>query len=55
LRHPGEELIQGDPSCDPGCGRNYCCLLKKGLVDANGTPVNATPVPANTSPIIGNR
>jgi Flp pilus assembly protein TadG len=46
---------QGDPSCDPGCGRNYCCLLEKGLINPDGTPVNATPVPANTSPIIGNR
>lgn len=23
---------RGDATCDPGCGTNYCCLLKQGLV-----------------------
>jgi hypothetical protein len=33
---------QGDASCDPGCGKNYCCLLDKGLVNPDGSPVNST-------------
>lgn len=46
---------QGDASCDPGCGKSYCCLLDKGLINPDGTPVNATPVPANSSLPTGNR
>lgn len=33
---PGCE--QGDASCDPGCGKNYCCLLEKGLIKPDGSP-----------------
>ena len=36
--------IRGDASCDPGCGKNYCCLLDKGLVNPDGSPVDASPV-----------
>ena len=36
---PGCE--QGDASCDPGCGKNYCCLLEKGQINADGSPVNS--------------
>jgi hypothetical protein len=50
---PGCE--QGDVSCDPGCGKNYCCLLEKGLINPDGTPVNSTPVPASPPSINGNR
>lgn len=49
-RPPG--CAQGDPSCDPGCGKNYCCLLNQGLINPDGTPVNATPVPTASSPTI---
>jgi hypothetical protein len=45
---------QGDASCDPGCGKNYCCLLDAGLVNPDGSPVNASPAtglpPINTRP-----
>ena len=34
---------QGDASCDPGCGKNYCCLLDAGLVNPDGSPVDASP------------
>lgn len=40
-RPPGCQ--QGDPQCDPGCGLNYCCLLDKGLINPDGTPVNPAP------------
>ena len=43
-RPPGCE--QGDARCDPGCGKNYCCLLDKGLVNPDGSPVN----PGSTEP-----
>ena len=33
---------QGDLSCDPGCGKNYCCLLEKGRVNADGSPANSS-------------
>lgn len=36
-RPPGCE--QGDASCDPGCGKNYCCLLETGQINHDGTPV----------------
>lgn len=45
---------QGDANCDPGCGKNYCCLLDAGLVNPDGSPVNASPAtgltPINTRP-----
>lgn len=45
---------QGDASCDPGCGKNYCCLLDAGLVNPDGSPVDASPAtglpPINTRP-----
>lgn len=41
-RPPG--CVQGDASCDPGCGKNYCCLLEKGLINPDGSPVAASPV-----------
>ncbi|MDZ7583953.1 MAG: TadE/TadG family type IV pilus assembly protein [Thiobacillus sp.] len=34
---------QGDASCDPGCGKNYCCLLDAGLINPDGSPVDASP------------
>ena len=34
--------VQGDASCDPGCGKNYCCLLEKGLVSPDGSSVNSS-------------
>jgi hypothetical protein len=34
---------KGDASCDPGCGKNYCCLLDKGLINPDGSPVDASP------------
>ena len=37
-RPPGCE--QGDASCDPGCGKNYCCQLKKGLINPDGSAVS---------------
>lgn len=40
-RPPG--CAQGDSSCDPGCGRSYCCLPDQGSVNAEGTPVAASP------------
>ncbi len=48
---------KGDARCDPGCGKNYCCLLEKGLVNADGSPVgdtaaNSTPAPDNSLPSI---
>jgi len=46
-RPPG--CAQGDPSCDPGCGKDYCCLLNKGLIDADGNPVSTAPAPAPSS------
>jgi hypothetical protein len=52
-RPPG--CAQGDAGCDPGCGKNYCCLANKGPIQPDGKPVNATPAAANTSPTIGNR
>lgn len=42
-RPPG--CAQGDSSCDPGCGRNYCCLLDKGLVNADRIPVASSSTP----------
>ncbi|MFP5407659.1 MAG: TadE/TadG family type IV pilus assembly protein [Gammaproteobacteria bacterium] len=45
---------QGDASCDPGCGKNYCCLLQKGLINPDGSPVDASPATGlpsiNTNP-----
>lgn len=45
---------QGDANCDPGCGKNYCCLQDKGLINPDGSPVNASPAtglpPINTRP-----
>ncbi len=43
-RPPGCE--QGDASCDPGCGKNYCCLLEKGFIHADGSPVSGEPAPS---------
>jgi len=33
---PGCEA--GDPSCDPGCGKDYCCLLREGQIDPEDMP-----------------
>lgn len=41
---------QGDASCDPGCGKNYCCLLDKGLINPDGTPVGSTSDASGLSP-----
>ena len=46
-RPPG--CNQGDASCDPGCGKNYCCLLETGQINPDGTP-NSSPMP-NSSPV----
>lgn len=27
----------------PGCGKNYCCLLDAGLINPDGSPVDASP------------
>lgn len=35
-------------SCDPGCGKNYCCLLETGQIKPDGTP-NSSPVPKSSS------
>ena len=50
-RPPGCQ--QGDASCDPGCGKNYCCLLNSGQINPDGTPVNATPAPSTLPSILG--
>lgn len=39
---PGCE--EGDPSCDPGCGKDYCCLLREGQIDPEDIP------PASNAP-----
>ncbi len=52
-RPPG--CAQGDARCDPGCGKNYCCLLDKGLVNPDGSPVDSTPDASGLPPINTNR
>jgi hypothetical protein len=47
-RPPGCQ--QGDASCDPGCGKNYCCLLDKGLINPDGTPVGDGTAPNSSAP-----
>jgi hypothetical protein len=42
-RPPGCE--QGDASCDPGCGVNYCCLLNSGQITPDGTPLDNLSTP----------
>ena len=49
---PGCE--QGDPKCDPGCGKNYCCLLERGEINPDGTPIE-TPPRSDVPSINGNR
>ncbi len=46
---------QGNARCDPGCGKNYCCLLEKGLINPDGSPVNASPASSGLPSINGNR
>lgn len=48
-RPPG--CAQGDASCDPGCGKNYCCLLEKGLINPDGSPVDTAPDASGLPPI----
>jgi hypothetical protein len=52
-RPPGCQ--QGDATCDPGCGKNYCCLLQQGLINADGTPVDANSNSSSLPSITGNR
>lgn len=40
---PGCE--QGDPKCDPGCGKNYCCLLEKAKSIPMAHPLIPSPSP----------
>lgn len=42
--------VQGDASCDPGCGKNYCCLLETGQINQDGTPVGEGTAPNSSSP-----
>jgi Flp pilus assembly protein TadG len=46
-RPPG--CNQGDASCDPGCGKNYCCLLNTGQINTDGTPIGSGSATPNQS------
>jgi len=40
----------GDSRCDPGCGKNYCCLLREGKIDPKDMPpVSSTSSNPNVS------
>lgn len=41
----------GDVRCDPGCGKNYCCLLANGEIDPNDVP-QISSIPSNNPPSI---
>lgn len=38
---PGCE--EGDAGCDPGCGKNYCCLLDEAPINPDGSAVDTSP------------
>ncbi|MDP1862958.1 MAG: pilus assembly protein [Thiobacillus sp.] len=48
-RPPGCQV--GDVSCDPGCGKNYCCLLANGEIDPDDVPQMSS-IPSNNPPSI---
>jgi hypothetical protein len=46
---------QGDASCDPGCGKNYCCPLTTGSASADALPASGNSNSSNLSSMTGKR